>query len=304
MATHLESDLDNITGGLRFTTDKERWPAYEILLRAKLGKKLRKALDQAIETGDHEPSDAKTIDLHEEIADVIIGSMKKAEQVLVLMMRECTEQQGVKCFVWLKDKYGGGSTATLVGTMISMVSCDLSDPVKGATNIINLAACTTCNIPDEIISALILARLPTNLSAMRDSIILGVDMPSPNDLVSKISSCWALMPKNEPFNLVTTGFKGICFNCDKSDAHATRDCPLPKNKCSACGGRGHLLKHCLVANPDLPMPRTWGSDARELMQQKRDKYQKEQASSAPHASLAAMQLAQSQFLDTFKPSGA
>ena len=50
MAMHLESDIDNITGSLRFTTDKERWPAYEILLRAKLGKKLRKALDQAIES--------------------------------------------------------------------------------------------------------------------------------------------------------------------------------------------------------------------------------------------------------------
>ena len=304
MAMHLESDIDNITGSLRFTTNKERWPAYEILLRAKLGKKLRKALDQAIETGDHEPTDAKTIDLHEDIADIIIASMKKAESVLVLMMRDCNEQQGVKCFLWLKDKYGGGSTATLVGTMINMVSCDLSDPVKGATNIINLAACTTCDIPDNIISALILARLPPAFSGMRDSIILGSDMPAPNDLVSKISSCYALMPKDEPIVFVTTGFKGVCFNCDKSDSHATRDCPLPKNKCSACGMRGHLLKHCFVANPDTPLPRAWGSDARELMQQKRDEYQKKQSSSAPHAGLAAMQQAESQFYDSFKPSGA
>ena len=48
--------------------------------------------------------DAKTIDLHEDIADIIIASMKKAESVLVLMMRDCNEQQGVKCFMWLKDK--------------------------------------------------------------------------------------------------------------------------------------------------------------------------------------------------------
>ena len=136
-------------------------------------------------------------------------------------------------FVWLKKGYGGGSTATLVGTLVKLVTSDLNaEPVQGATRMIKLASSIDVKIPNEVISALILSRLPPQFSGLRDAIVLANTMPDPNELVAKIDGCASLMPSAESPYVLTTQ--------DEENSGANK--PRDKARDDTAGGGPECLK--------------------------------------------------------------
>ena len=48
------------------------------------------------------------MEAHEDIADIIVASLKDHEDVLVAMSKECDEKHGAKMLMWLKERYGNG----------------------------------------------------------------------------------------------------------------------------------------------------------------------------------------------------
>ena len=177
-------------------------------------------------------------------------------------------RNGVQAFSFLRTKFAGNSVAKSLTALSDIFSTKFdSDPLSAAQKIValNKQLADDERLPDKILSAFILTKLPSTFVTLRDNAIATNSFADPDALIDQIEQLAPFVFKVVSF---ARGGGPTCFNCNSRE-HIQRDCTIPRLDCDACGsGAGHLPEHCLVKN-GRPIPHSFTAAQRNAITIKR-----------------------------------
>ena len=203
---------------------------------------------------------------------------------------------GPKCLKYLTDRYDSSSMAVTVNN----VGAVLAMAINGPDDITTAAALNKrfpdLTIPDTLLAAVILLKLPAKLATIKTMILQAGSLPTPAEIADMLRTENEFHDdQNKPGHLAFTGIaqpKGrvrSCFNCDES-GHFTSECTKAQATCEECQSLGHLAKHCLVRN-DRPLPSNMSAAKKATVEAQRIAYKARTAIAATTVELegAALQ---------------
>jgi hypothetical protein len=207
---------------------------------------------------------------------MLILAFKGEDDVLDEMEAQCGKL-GPACMAYLESKFNSSSLAAAINSLGAIVREAVIQPDQVA----GLAAAnkryTRLTLPEDVLVALILLKLPADYTTVKTIIIQADKMPT----VAQLSE--TLQVQNDFFNNTNGGhaaFSGFatqsgrtafCSNCDER-GHVTRDCAKPKVPCQECGDQGHLATYCFVRNEKPLVPQNMTADKKQLIESKRIAY--------------------------------
>jgi len=263
-------------------------------------------LKEGIQPGAVIPTDTRTILLREHIHDFIVACLDGQDALMLEMYDECGTD-GVLGFLWLKDKYGGGSTASTVTTLIGILSATIGfDVPAGARQIVadNKLLPVDMQLSDAVVSCLVIAKLPASYSTLRDILIQQDSLCSPGDLVKMIDNRAKIVGSADDSRaLVATNRDQLgCLNC--GGTHATTSCPNVCSECktSYCGvflpGPGKAAVCPTIAPSSFP-DRIYNATKRSIPLRMYEVLKQKWESNKENKSKALMARAEEQFLESF-----
>ena len=271
-------------------TDPKGFQVFCRKFDSALGTHYQKVIKYAVATNNLEPVDARAAELHGKIYDMLVGTFADAHDDILLDMEAHANALGPKALVWLKARYSSGDLPTALNGMMSILNGVLGHDtvVADITGLITRNAnAARLRIPDELLCALVLMKLPSDFNNVRDNVIFDDQLPSLAELLGKVQAAVNF----KPALLAGAGqmaFAGVgtqsgtqrlfCFNCD-TVGHVLATCGQPKHKCDECGAKGHMAKYCFVRN-DKPLPSNMSRETKTTIEAKRVAYKARMAATA------------------------
>jgi hypothetical protein len=236
----------------------EGFRAFRLKLKAKIGPNLKAALAAAFLHDDWDPHDTRIENLHSLIYDEIVKGMDGNDALLLRMTTACGEK-GPKCLKWLQDYLDPDNTATEVITLMKIQGDNLGlDTVAGIEEKIDLnnSLPPRMQISDTVLCALMLTKMPAELTHLRDRIVDTDVLPTMDEFLKRVKKavhfCKPVPARQEVHSFVMTTPPSTakrvvkCVNCNALD-HVRKDCKEIDADCVYCGKKaGHLTEYCFV----------------------------------------------------------
>ena len=271
---------------LSLRIDAKGFKVFVRKFQSALGTHYQKVITYAIATDNLEPVDPRAIELHGKVYDMLVGTFTDAHDDILLDMETYCNALGPKALQWLKARYPSSDLPTALGNMMSVWNGTISSNavVADINGIVTLnASAERLRIPDELLCALLLMKLPAEFNNVRDNVIFDDALPSLDELIGKVQSAVNFKPAISA--TAHMAFAGIgtqrgraqaCYNCD--GPHSRGACPLPSAACDECGqNAGHISKYCFVINYDRALPSSIQPDAAAKIEKKRAAYKLKKA---------------------------
>ena len=266
----------------------EGWSVFELVCLSHMNSALRSFIQDQFIKGQLKPSTADEIEAYDLVYNGMIERLADHPDLIALIADKCDSGNGVQAIAVLRSKFAGNSPAKSLTIVAEVVNKDLGvDTLAGAKRMIELNKQLPADeqFTPKLLAFLVLQKLPSSFSTMRDSAITTKTTPSLDSLIDAIEQLTPFVAGGLSANAVTRfPSRTICFNCGVT-GHASMDCQRERVDCDACGPKaGHLAQFCLVKNgKDMPLSFTDAQRARIM--QKRAEYAKTKGSSANTAEI-------------------
>ena len=274
----LEFEIQNRTSSVKLDRTPDGWNCFQLVFYAAMSQPLRSLVQDHMLKGQLKPNDADQTLAYDVVWNGLIQRLEAEPDLITMLAKECDSGNGIQALSILRSKFAGNTPAKSLAVVNQMFEAKLdTDTVKGAQRIVALNGqlATDERFPEKLLAALVLNKLPSSFSNLRDGAITGGAFPAVSSLLDQIEQL-APFVVTPSVNLMHRG--GIlCFNCDQR-GHPVSECKQTKVDCDICGPKaGHLPHHCLAKN-GKDMPVNFSAAQREKILRLRAEFEKSKKS--------------------------
>ena len=175
----------------------EGWEAFEIRLLAMMGPNLRATLKAAIADGSFSPANDKEEALWSHIHDVIVPCLVGHDKLLRKMSRKCGTN-GPMAFQFLKTELDPDNTGTALSKLIAVINNPIMEGtvLESFDDIVAVSDSlpSNCIIPEPMMAALMITKLPKSVQSVRDAVVGQDDIPTIDALRTKLKNHLSFNP--------------------------------------------------------------------------------------------------------------
>ena len=274
MVASSEYEIQNRTNPAKLKRTPEGWGVFMLVFYASMTQPLRQIIQAHIIKGQLKPNDADEILAYDVVYNGIITRLEAEPDLITLIARDCDAGNGVQALSVLHNKFAGNTAAKSLSVLNEMITFKLDDPVAGAQRILalNNELAADEQFPEKLLAALVIVKLPSAFSHLRDGAVTGGTIPSLASLIDQIEQLAPFVaPVDASRDINAMQKSPFCYNCN-TRGHSTRDCTSAKVDCVVCGPKaGHLPQFCLVQN-GKEIPPSFAPAQRDAILRKRDEY--------------------------------